>query len=190
MLAPFLLCFVRFQLMDFFHHLLLRVLQRLQHFNEGVGIVSGESWLWLWFSPHSVNTFRLVRLLLVRYCWPRFCLRGHNAYVSRCPGSWWHLFVRASIPICFPTSYWSCQFKYSGPFCNVRLGCLLLYWAQVFWVKKLRLVQLQLTLIRLVHKLCLICQELRSHAHGRRSCFGWVMASRHDNNNKRKCFCL
>ena len=73
-----------------------------------------------------------------------------------------------------------------GPFCNVGLGCLLPYWTLVFWIKELRLVQLQLTLIRLVHKLCLVCQE---HAHGRQSYFGWVMASRYD-NNKRKYFCL
>ena len=24
----------------------------------------------------------------------------------------------------------------SGPFCDVGLGCLLLYWAQVFWIKE------------------------------------------------------
>ena len=132
MLAPFLLCFVYSQLKDFFHHLLLRVLQRLQHLNEDVGIVSGDSWLWLGFSPHSVNTFRLVMLLLVRRCWPRFCLRGHGAHVLCHPGSWGHLFMRASIPIYFLTPQWSHQFKCGGPFCDVGLGCLPLYWAQVF----------------------------------------------------------
>ena len=50
-LTPFLLCFVYFQLTDFFHHLLLRVLQGLQHLNEDVGIVSMDSWLWLGFNP-------------------------------------------------------------------------------------------------------------------------------------------
>ena len=76
-------------------------------------------------------------------------------------------------------------------FCNVGLGCLLLYWAQVFWVRELRPVQLQLTLVWLVHKLWLVSQELRSYAHDRRNYFRWVMASKHDdNNNKRKYFCL
>lgn len=97
MLAPFLLCFVCFQLTDFFHHLLLR----LQHLNEDIDIVSRDSWLWLGFSPHYVYTFRLVRLLLVRRCWPKFCLRGHGAHVSRRPRSWGHLFARASVPIYF-----------------------------------------------------------------------------------------
>jgi len=55
----------------------------------------------------------------------------------------------------------------------------MLYWAQVFWVRELRPVQLQLTLIRLMHKLCLIYQELRLHTHGRRSYFEWVMVSSH-----------
>ena len=59
-----------------------------------------------------------------------------------------------------------------GSFCNVGLGCLLLYWTQVFWVRELRPVQLQLTLVWLVHKLCLVCQEPRSYAHGKRSYFG------------------
>jgi len=122
MLAPFLICFVHFQLTDFFHHLLLWVLQRLQHFNEGIGIVSGDSWLWLWFSRHSVNIFRLVRLLLVRCCWPRFYLRSHGAHVSCHPGSWWHLFVRASIPTYFPTPQWSCQFKCGGSFLQCWAG--------------------------------------------------------------------
>ena len=93
MLASFLLYFVCFQLTGFFHHLLPRVLQRLQHFNEDVGIVSGDSWLQLGFSPHSVNAFRLVRLLLVRCYWPRFCLRGHGVDVSHRPGFWGYLFV-------------------------------------------------------------------------------------------------
>ena len=132
MMASFLLYFVYFQLTDFFHHLLLRVLQRLQHFNEDIGIVSRDSWLRLGFSPHSVNTFRLVRLLLVRCYWPRFCLRGHGVDVSHRPGFWGHLFVKAFVPICFPTPQWCRQFKCDGPFCNVGLGCLLRYWAQVF----------------------------------------------------------
>ena len=119
--------FVRFQLTDFFHHFLLRVPQRLQHFNEGVGIISGDSWLWSWISSHFVNTFCLVRSLLVRHCWPKFCLRGNDAYVSCCPGSWCHLFTRAFIPIYFPTPQQSHQFKFGGPFCNVGLVCLLLY---------------------------------------------------------------
>ena len=53
-----------------------------------------------------------------------------------------------------------------GPFCNVGLGCLLLYWAQVFWIRELRPVQLQLILVRFVRKLCLVCQE---HAHAIRA---------------------
>ena len=59
-----------------------------------------------------------------------------------------------------------------GSFCNVGLGCFLLYWSQVFWVRELRPVQLQLTLVWLVHKLCLVCQELCSYAHDKRSYFG------------------
>ena len=147
MLASFLLCFVCFQLTDFFHHLLLWVLQGLQHLNKGVGIVSGASGLWLVFSPHSVNTLRLVRLLLWRHYWPRFCLWGHSAHVLRRPRSWRHLFARASILICFSTLQWSRQFNVVGLFYNIRLGCLLRYWAQVFWVRELRPVQLQLSLI-------------------------------------------
>ena len=41
----------------------------------------------------------------------------------------------------------------------IRLGCLLWYWVLIFWVRELRPVQLQLNLVRLVRKLCLVCQE-------------------------------
>ena len=122
MLVPFLLCFVYFQLTDFFHHLLQQVLQQLQHLNEDVGIVSEDSWLWLGFSLYSTDTFHLVRLLLVKHCWPRLYLRGHDAHVSHRPEFWGHLFARAPVPICFSTPQWSCQFKCGGPFCDVRLG--------------------------------------------------------------------
>ena len=97
MLTSFLLCFVRLQLTDFFHHLLLRVLQWLQHLNGNVSIVSGDPRMWLRFSPHSVGVFRLIRLLLVRCCWLRFCLRGHSAYVSCCSWFLGHLLARAFI---------------------------------------------------------------------------------------------
>ena len=46
-----------------------------------------------------------------------------------------------------------------GLFCDVGLGCLLLYWVQVFWIRELGPVQLYLTLVWLVHKLCPICQS-------------------------------
>ena len=46
------------------------------------------------------------------------------------------------------------------------LGCLLWYLAQVFWVRELRPVQLELKLVRLVRKLCLVCQE---HAYCRQN---------------------
>ena len=79
--------------------------------------------------PRSVNPFCLVRLLLVRRCWPRLCLQGHDAHVLCCPRFWGHLFARVSVLIYFLTLQWSRQFKCGGPFCNVRLGCLLPYWA-------------------------------------------------------------
>jgi len=74
MLGSIFLRLVRLYLTDFFHHLLLRVLQRLQHLDKNVGIVSGDSLLLLGFSPHSVDTFCPVRLLLVGRCWPQLCL--------------------------------------------------------------------------------------------------------------------
>ena len=121
-LAPFLLCFVYFQLTDFLHHLLLRVLQQLQHFNEDVSIVNGDSWLWLGFNPHFVDTFRLVGLLLVRCFWPGLCLQRHDALVSCCHGFWGHLFMKAFVPICFPTPQQSRKFKCDRPFCDFGVG--------------------------------------------------------------------
>ena len=48
----------------------------------------------------------------------------------------------------------------------IGLGYLLRYWAQVFWVRELRSIQLELKLVRLVRTLCLVCQE---HAYGRQN---------------------
>ena len=44
-------------------------------------------------------------------------------------------------------------------FCDFGLDCLLLYWARVFWIGELGPIQLQPTLVRLVHKLCSICRN-------------------------------
>ena len=44
-------------------------------------------------------------------------------------------------------------------FCDFWLDCLLLHWARVFWIGELGLVQLQLTLVQLAHKLCPVCQN-------------------------------
>ena len=190
MLTSFLLCFVHFQPTDFFHHLLLRVLQWLQHFNEGVGIISGDSWSWLWFSPHSVNTFRPVRLLLVRRCWPRFCLRGHGAHVSCHPGSWWHLFARTSVPICFPTPLWSHQFKCAGPFLQCWAGLPLTVLGPSVLSKGVE------TNLAWTHFDPACAQTMPRLPRTSFTCpwqaklLRMSYASRHDNNNKRKYFWL
>ena len=44
-------------------------------------------------------------------------------------------------------------------FCHFGLDCHLLHWAQVFWIRELGLVQLQLTLVWLAHKLCPVCRN-------------------------------
>ena len=41
------------------------MLQRLQHLDEKVGIISGNTLLLLRSSPRSIDTFRLVELVLV-----------------------------------------------------------------------------------------------------------------------------
>ena len=43
-------------------------------------------------------------------------------------------------------------------------------------MKELRPVQLQLTLVWLMHKLCPVCQKLWSRAHDRRDCYKRVVA--------------
>ena len=63
------------------------------------------------------------------------------------------------------------------------LDCLLRYWAQVFWVREMRPIQLKLKLVRLMRKLCLVYQE---HAYGRQSYSEWVTVSRHDSKAKRR----
>ena len=63
------------------------------------------------------------------------------------------------------------------------LDCLLRYWAQVFWVREMRPIQLELKLVRLMRKLCLVYQE---HAYGRQSYSEWVTVSRHDSKAKRR----
>ena len=157
MLASFFLCFVCFQLTDFFHHLLLLVLQGLQNFNEDVRIVSRDSWLWLGSSPHSVGTF----------AWLGYCWWGIVGLDSACEGMtlifcvvldfggiclWRLLSLSASQLLSGVTNLmWWAFFGWTG------LGCLLWYWAQIFWVKALRPVQLQLNLVRLMRKLCLVC---------------------------------
>ena len=65
MLASFLFRLVRHHLVNLFHHLLLGMLHRLQHLNKKVGIVSKDSLLLLRPSPHFINTFRLIGLVLV-----------------------------------------------------------------------------------------------------------------------------
>ena len=70
-----------------------------------------------------------------------------------------------------------------GLFAYIGLGYLLWYWAQIFWVSELRPVQLQLNLIRLVRKLCLIRQK---RPYGRQNCFRWVVAGRYDNNKTKE----
>ena len=44
-------------------------------------------------------------------------------------------------------------------FRDFGLNCLLLHWAQVFWIRELRLVQLQLTFVWLMHKLWPVWQN-------------------------------
>ena len=41
----------------------------------------------------------------------------------------------------------------------IVLGYFLLHQAQIFWIQELGLVQLQLNLVQLARKLCLVCQE-------------------------------
>ena len=90
MLVSFSLRLVCLHLTDFFHHLLLWMLQWLQHLDKNVGIISGDPLLLLRFSPYSINTFRLVGLVLVGHCWPWLYLRGHGTHVLRCLWSWGH----------------------------------------------------------------------------------------------------
>ena len=106
------------------------MLKRLQHLNENVGIVNGDSCLRLGFGPHSVDTFCLVWLLLVWCCWSRLSLWRHGTHVSCRPRFWGHCLqgLLSSIPICFPTLQWSRQFKCGRPFYDFGLDCLLLYW--------------------------------------------------------------
>ena len=76
---------------------------------------------------------------------------------------------------------------------GLPLAVLLLYWARLspavlgpsVLSKELRSAQLELNLVRLVHKLYLIYQE---HVYGRQNCFKWVAASKYNNNNKIKDF--
>ena len=68
-------------------------------------------------------------------------------------------------------------------YCCTGLGCLLWYWTQMFWVRELRLAQLELKLVRLVCKLCRACQE---HAYGRQGYSEWVTTNRHDSKAKKK----
>ena len=128
MLAFFFFHLIRLHLTDFFHHLLLWVLQQLQHFDKNVNIFSRDSLLLLGFSPRSADTFRLVGLVLVGCCWPWLCLWGHSAHVLCCFRSWGHSLrgLSSTIPVFFPTPQQSCQCKCGGPFCNCRLGYLLL----------------------------------------------------------------
>ena len=82
MLAFFLFHLVRLHLMNLFHQLLLGTLHKLQHLNKKVSIVSRNSLLLLRPNPRSINTFRLVRLVLMGRGWPWLCLWGHNTHVS------------------------------------------------------------------------------------------------------------
>ena len=50
--------------------------------------------------------------------------------------------------------------KWWAFFCDIGLRCLMLCWAYDFWIRELGPVQLQPTLVRPVHKLCLVCQTL------------------------------
>ena len=65
MLASFFFRLVCLHLTNFFHYLLSGMLQRLQHLDEKVGIISGNTLLLLRSSPRSIDTFRLVELVLV-----------------------------------------------------------------------------------------------------------------------------
>ena len=62
--------------------------------------------------------------------------------------------------------------------------------AQEFWMRELESFQLQLTLVRLMHKLSPVCQKLWSHAHGRRDCYRRVVADVYSMTIKAICFPL
>ena len=57
----------------------------------------------------------------------------------------------------------------------LNLDCLMWYWVLIFWIRELNPVQLQLNLVRLVRKLCLVYQE---HTYRRQNCSRWVVTSR------------
>ena len=147
MLAAFFFYFVCLQLMDLFHHLLLQVLQWLQHFDEGVDIVYGDSCLRLRISPRSVGAFCLVKLLLVGRRRPRFCLWRYDTHISCRPGLGWHCFARGAVffsfaPVCFPTLQWSRQFNVGAFFVYCVLGWATSYGnrPECFWLRELGLV--------------------------------------------------
>ena len=123
--GSFFICLVCLHLADFFHHLLQWMLQWLQHLDENVGIVSGDPLLLLRFSPCLVDTFCLVRLVLVGGCWPWLRLRGHGTHVSCRLWSRGHNF-RGLLFTCLVFSQLpSGVLNVVGLFCNSRLGCLL-----------------------------------------------------------------
>ena len=121
----------------------------------------------------------------------KFCLLAKNLHI----GMFWfsiYLWMYQDKHRIQEERIWSLwwAFLYST---GLPLAVLLLYWARLppavlgpsVLSKELRLAQLELNLVRLVHKLYLICQE---HAYGRQSYSEWVMASRHDNKIKREYF--
>ena len=63
MLASLLFHLIHLNLANLFHQLLLGMLHELQYLNKEVGIVNRGSFLLLWPSLCSINTFRLIGLV-------------------------------------------------------------------------------------------------------------------------------
>lgn len=73
------------------------------------------------------------------------------------------------------------QFKCGGPFCTFRWAAFYYTVAQVFWAGELGLVRLQLTLVRLVYKLCpFFLLKLWSHAHGKQNYYIKLVADKYN----------
>ena len=102
---------------------------------------------------------------------------GHNGY---CLGT----YVVVARVVVWWSPKWLCELwlgqrlLWWAFFGWIGLDCLLQYWAQIFWVRELRPVQLQLNLVWLVCKLCIVCQE---HTYDGQNCFRWVVADIYDN---------
>ena len=133
----------------------------------------------------------LAPVLLITSAWFGCCWCGVVGLDSACEGT--TLMLRRLlffVHIYFPTPQRSRQFKCSGPFCDFRLDCLLLYWGPSVLDKRVKTDPIAVHLGLACAQAMPPFPKLRLHTHGKWNYYKKVTTNTYNMTLKAICFPL